>query len=85
MVVHQFFLDQGEAGGSRFNQLTRYWTEAGHKVTVVAGQVHYNTGRKRDRFRGKWCAREHDTTSGAEVFWCHVSESYFKEIGRAHV
>lgn len=78
MIVHQFYLDKGEGGGSRFNQLARYWVEAGHKVTVVAGQVHYNTGRKRERFRGKWCVREQDETAGADVFWCHVSESYFR-------
>ena len=78
LIVHQFYLDRGEGGGSRFNQFARYWVQAGHEVTVVCGQVHYATGRKRDRFRGKWCVRETDPESGATLLWCHVSESYFK-------
>jgi glycosyltransferase involved in cell wall biosynthesis len=78
LIVHQFYLDRDEGGGSRFNQFAKYWIEAGHEVTVVCGQVHYNTGRKRERFKGKWCVRETDPESGATLLWCHVSESYFK-------
>ena len=80
LVVHQFYLDRSEGGGSRFNQFTKYWTRVGHEVTVVAGQVHYHTGRKRERFRGRWVVHETDPESGAEVFWCHVSEAYFKSF-----
>lgn len=46
LLIHQYFLEKGEGGGSRFNEMTKTWSEQGHKITVLAGMVHYNTGKK---------------------------------------
>lgn len=82
LVVHQYYLGKNDAGGSRWNQLAKYWAQAGHKITVLAGTVHYATGKKRSEYRGKFVVREQDIKN-VEVLRCYVSESYNKSfIGR---
>jgi lipopolysaccharide/colanic/teichoic acid biosynthesis glycosyltransferase len=81
LVVHQFYLQPGEPGGSRFNELARLWSEAGHEVTVVAGTVNYNTSKAPAKYRGRWTTRERD--GDVTVWRCHVPESYGKSyLGR---
>ena len=75
LLVHQFFLEKDDGGGSRFNEMARLWAEKGHRVTVLAGMVHYNTGKKLARYRGKWFYKE-AYAPGVTVLRCHVSESY---------
>ena len=75
LVVHQYFLGKEEAGGSRWNQFAKYWAEAGHDVTVLAGTVHYATGEKDPRYKGHIAVLEQETP-GVSVYRCHVSESY---------
>lgn len=58
LLVHQYFLRPGDGGGSRFNEFARMWSEAGHEVTVLAGQVHYGSGRRYPDCRGRWIVRE---------------------------
>lgn len=36
LIIHQYFLEKEGAGGSRFNQFAKYWSNAGHKITVIA-------------------------------------------------
>lgn len=75
LLIHQYFLEKDDGGGSRFNEMTRVWEEQGHTVTVLAGMVHYNTGKKRKRYKGKFTFVDQyakDTT----VIRCHVSEAY---------
>ncbi len=47
LIVHQYFLGKDDAGGSRWNQFAKYWAEAGHEITILAGMVHYTQGRSR--------------------------------------
>ncbi|MEL6866900.1 MAG: hypothetical protein AAFP19_20920 [Bacteroidota bacterium] len=58
LLIHQYFLEKDDGGGSRFNEMTRVWEEAGHQITVLAGMVHYNTGKKRLRYKGKFTYRD---------------------------
>ncbi len=82
LIIHQYFLGKGEAGGSRWNQFARYWAEAGHQVTVLAGTVHYATGTKPARYRRRFIVRESEGP-GVTVFRCHVSEAYNRSfLGR---
>ncbi len=67
LIVHQHFLREGEGGGSRFNQLAKYWAERGHKVTVLASLTHYSTGKARVRRTRSW--REQGPT-GVDVLRC---------------
>jgi glycosyltransferase involved in cell wall biosynthesis len=82
LVVHQYYLMKGQSGGSRFNELARFWTQAGHDVTVIAGTVDYVTGSGRDEYRGRWITEEDD--GGVRVLRCHVPETYGRSyLGRA--
>ena len=82
LLVHQYFLGENDAGGSRWNQFARYWAEAGHEVTVLAGTVHYATGRKDPKYKGKFLVKE-QASPGVTVYRCHVSEAYNKSfVGR---
>lgn len=74
LIVHQFYLLAGEPGGSRFNELAKQWASAGHRVTVVAGNRNYATGRVPDELRSQWAV---ETRDGAVTVWrCHVPASY---------
>lgn len=55
LVIHQYYLRDGDSGGGRFNELARWWRRAGHEVTVIAGQVHYASGERGGR---GWVERE---------------------------
>jgi glycosyltransferase involved in cell wall biosynthesis len=83
LVVHQYFLGKDDAGGSRWNQFSRYWAEAGHQVTVLAGMVHYAKGTKAPEYKGKFIVRER-LGPNVTVYRCHVSEAYNRSFaGRA--
>ncbi len=75
LLLHQYFLDSGDSGGSRFNEMTKVWKEAGHDVTVIAGMVHYTTGTKKDKYKGKFFLKEINE-DGVTILRCHVSEAY---------
>lgn len=76
LIIHQYYLMPGEPGGSRFNEFARLWSEAGHHVTVIAGNLGYLTGTIPAKYRGRWITREQD---GQVTVWrCHVSASYSK-------
>jgi len=82
LVVHQYFLGKDDSGGSRWNQFAKYWSEQGHKIIVLAGSVHYATGKKLSQCKGKFIVEE-NIDNNVKVFRCHVSESYNKSfIGR---
>jgi glycosyltransferase involved in cell wall biosynthesis len=82
LVVHQYFLGKNDAGGSRWNQFAKYWAQAGHKITVLTGTVHYATGRKQPEYKGRFIVRERQGNN-VEVLRCHVSDSYNKsQLGR---
>lgn len=75
LLVHQYFLEKDDPGGSRFNEMARVWAENGHQVTVISGMVHYASGKKRDKHKGKFIVRETYDTN-ITVYRCHVSEAY---------
>lgn len=80
-VIHQYYLAPGEPGISRFNEMARTWTAAGHKVTVIAGNVSLSTGRTHDGTRGRLLVR---TMDGQVTVWrAHVPSLYSKSyLGR---
>ncbi len=85
LLVHQYFLEggaSGAAGGSRWNQMGRYFAERGHEVTVLAGTVHYATGCKLPQYKGRLVTKEQECP-GVTVYRCYVSESYNRSyLGR---
>jgi glycosyltransferase involved in cell wall biosynthesis len=76
LLIHQFYLEKNDGGGSRWNEMTRMWAEMGHTVTVLAGMNHYNTGKKNDRYKGKFIFDDNAFEPGVRVIRSHVSEAY---------
>lgn len=74
LLIHQYFLEPNYGGGSRFNEMAKEWTDLGHEVTVLAGMVHYGTGKKADKYKGKWFYT--DQQAQVKVYRTHVSEAY---------
>ena len=82
LLIHQYFLSDTDAGGSRWNQFARYWAQRGHEVTVLAGMVHYAKGTKAPRYKGRFVVFER-AGPGVTVYRCHVSEAYNRSfLGR---
>jgi glycosyltransferase involved in cell wall biosynthesis len=82
LVLHQYFLGKDDPGGSRFNQFVKYWEEMGHEITVIAGTVHYSTGKKDEKYKGKWVVKE-KYSENVTVYRTYVSEAYNKSfLGR---
>jgi glycosyltransferase involved in cell wall biosynthesis len=82
LLIHQYFLGKEDPGGSRFNQFVKYWESKGHEITVIAGTVHYSTGKKEEKYKGKWITKE-KYSEKVIVYRTYVSGSYNKSfIGR---
>ncbi len=73
LLIHQYFLEDNEHGGSRFNEMTSMWLKQGHEVSVISGMAHYTSG-KRKEYKGKYYVKKKQ--SGVIVHRCHVSNSY---------
>lgn len=83
LIVHQYFLGKDAAGGARWNQMAKFFAEAGHEVTVLAGMVDYNTGKKLEQYRWKFITKEQEADN-VTVYRCHVSQRYNSSfLGRA--
>ncbi|RFS22025.1 glycosyltransferase WbuB [Chitinophaga silvatica] len=81
LLIHQYFLEEDDPGGSRWNEITRQWTSQGMDVTVLGGMMHYNGSQKRPEYKGKYYMRKKQGL--VDVMRCHVSESYNKNfVGR---
>jgi len=81
LLIHQYFLEENDPGGSRWNEFTRVWSEQGHTVTVLGGMMHYNGKEKKSEYKGKLFVKKQQGT--VTVWRCHVSEAYNKHfLGR---
>jgi glycosyltransferase involved in cell wall biosynthesis len=78
LLIHQMFLEEDDAGGSRFNEMTKIWVNEGNKITVLAGMMHYNGHEKREEYKGKFFV--HKPQGEIDVWRCHVAESYNKNF-----
>ncbi len=74
LLLHQYFLEEDDSGGSRWNEITKVWTDAGHEVTVIAGMMHYSGSEKRPEYKGKYFVNKKQ--GNVNVQRCHVSEAY---------
>jgi glycosyltransferase involved in cell wall biosynthesis len=78
LLIHQFFLEDGEGGGSRWNEMSRLWVQHGHQVTVLAGTGHY-MGRKSEQYPGKYFFRK-SNSGNVTVIRSYVSDDYNKSF-----
>ncbi|NCI48066.1 glycosyltransferase family 4 protein [Sediminibacterium soli] len=74
LLIHQYYLEVDDPGGSRWNEITQVWKSMGCEVTVIAGMMHYNGFEKASRYKGKYFVVNDQL--GIKVFRCHVSEHY---------
>ena len=82
LLIHQYFLRHKGSGGSRFNEMAKIWTSQGHEVTVIAGMIFHNSGKKYKDFEGKiFCNESFD---GIKIIRCHDSngsqKSFFRRL-----
>ncbi len=75
LIIHQYYLGKNDPGGSRFNQFVKYWSNKGHQITVIAGTVHYATGKKEDKYKGKWVVKEVESDN-VTVYRTYVYSGY---------
>jgi glycosyltransferase involved in cell wall biosynthesis len=78
LLIHQYFLDDNDSGGSRWNEMTRLWTEEGHGVTVLAGMLNANKLEKRPEYKKRYFKKKQQ--GKVNIWRCHVSESYNKSF-----
>jgi len=76
LLLHQYFLEDDDPGGSRWNEMAKNWTDQGHQITVIAGMVHPNGTEKRPEYKGKHFVKKKQ--GKVTVHRAHVSESYNK-------
>lgn len=76
LLIHQYYLEKTDGGGSRWNEMTKVWADAGHEITVLAGMSHYASGAKNHRYKGKYFFDDDNFEKGIRVIRSHVSESY---------
>jgi glycosyltransferase involved in cell wall biosynthesis len=74
LLLHQYFLEEGDFGARRFNEVTEQWIAKGADVTVLAGMMHANGKEKRTEYKGKFV--KINEQRGVKVIRSHVSESY---------
>jgi glycosyltransferase involved in cell wall biosynthesis len=78
LLIHQYFLEEDDAGGSRWNEMAKVWTEEGNEVVVLAGMIHANSSKKRPEYKRKYFVKK--AQGNITVWRCHVSESYNKSF-----
>lgn len=76
LLLHQYFLEEDDPGGSRWNEMTKVWAEEGHEIMVIGGMMHANGTEKRKEYRGKYFVQKQQGI--VNILRCHVSESYNK-------
>jgi glycosyltransferase involved in cell wall biosynthesis len=75
LLIHQYFLEKNDSGGSRWTSFTNRWNDNNHEITVLAGMVHYTTGKKHSKYRGKYFFIDR-VSEKLTIIRSHVSESY---------
>jgi glycosyltransferase involved in cell wall biosynthesis len=74
LLIHQYYLEEDDSGGSRWNEISKTWTDLGHEVVVIAGMMHANGFKKREEYKGKFFVKR--LQNNIKVYRTHVSESY---------
>lgn len=76
LLIHQHFLEDKAAGGSRWNEMARIWSTEGHFVTAIAGDIHYMKESSHQVSRGLFEIGENE--DGVQVIRCKGSRCYHK-------
>jgi len=74
LIIHQYFLEEGDHGGSRWNELSKIWSENGHEIHVISGMMHANGDSKRTEYDGVYYLKK--LQGNVQVHRTHVSANY---------
>ena len=82
LLIHQAFVMNAEAGGTRHYELARKLVQQGHRVTVIASSVSYLTGQARDSSRVRWKLHEQADGVDVERTWTYAAlhRSFFHRL-----
>ena len=58
LLIHQYFLEKGDGGGARFNEMAQVWSNQGHEITVLAGMTDHTTFKKATKYKGKYTYKD---------------------------
>jgi len=72
LLVHQIFVTPEEGGGTRHYELARYLVDKGHRVTVVASDTDYLTGKKK--------GKKKETREGIEIIYASTFRAVHKSF-----
>lgn len=75
LLIHQYYQEKDDAGGMRWNAMTKLWAEQGHQITVIAGMGHYAKGVRHERYGNKYTHTE-QYDHNIRVIRTHVSNAY---------
>ena len=75
LLVHQYFQENDDPGGLRWNAMTQIWAEQGHEITVIAGMTHYTKGIRNPKYKNKYVYTD-EFAPNIQVIRTHVSDSY---------
>ncbi|OGO64852.1 MAG: glycosyltransferase WbuB [Chloroflexi bacterium RBG_19FT_COMBO_47_9] len=59
LLIHQAFVALNEPGGTRHHELSRYFADHGHQVTIITSPISYLTGKPR-REKIHWVEKQID-------------------------
>ncbi len=77
LLIHQAFAAINEPGGTRHHEFARQLARRGHRVTIIASQVSYLTGRIVSE--GGWLTREVDDI-GVEILRCRSYSGWHRSF-----
>jgi len=81
LLLHQYFLEDNDSGGSRWNEMTKSWTDLGHNITVIAGTINYAANEIPSEYKNKLFVKKKQ--GAIDVYRAHVYSGYNKSfIGR---
>jgi glycosyltransferase involved in cell wall biosynthesis len=81
LLLHQYFLEDNDAGGSRWNEMAKVWIEQGHSVTVIAGTINYSASEIPKEYKNKLFSKK--MQGDVAVFRSYVYSGYNSNfIGR---
>jgi glycosyltransferase involved in cell wall biosynthesis len=66
LLIHQVFVRPSDAGGTRHSEFARYLAAQGHRVTILAGDRSYLTGKSLQ------APRREELQPGVEIIRCGV-------------
>jgi hypothetical protein len=72
LLIHQIFVTPEEGGGTRHFELARYLAGKGHKVTIIASDVDYLTGKHK--------SKKTETREGIRILYARTFRSVHKNF-----